>query len=155
MLYLLTPRQTARLPLNQESRLILQTGEIRLAHPSDRLTELSENALFLVRLSAVRKTAAIVLTADRGKLMVPLRLSKIIRFYALRYTARRLWRKPWGMPYRVVTRRFSIQHGSGAARRAVISRLMNWCSSLQKQRRGCFVPDRDPRRRVSVPRWLL
>ena len=57
MLYLLSPKQTARLPLDKDSREILSTGELRIG---DSVHELSEYAMFILYRDRI------LLTIDKG-----------------------------------------------------------------------------------------
>lgn len=134
MLLLLTPRQLARLNPSPESMNLLRTGEIRLAHPSDHLIELSENALFLVRLSPLRITAAVVATVDRARLILPLKTSKILRFYAIRFTARQLWRTRSRKPRARLIRKFSTGSGAtarGPRRGLLLPKLSSWFAAMR------------------------
>ena len=145
MLLLLTPRQLARLNPSPESRTLLQTGEIRLARPSDRVTELSENALFLVRLSHIRTTAAIVATWDRGRLILhtlknrnPARALILLRF-ARRLFVRRSRRVISASPIR---RTSTIYGAMRTPARGL--RRMNWHIAFVKKR----IPSGVPRERI-------
>ena len=127
MLLILPLPSLKHLPLNPESQTLLRTGELRIGRPSDRLIELSENALFLVRISHIRPTAAIAATWDGGRLMLPLKNRNPARALLLLRFARRLFVR---RSRRVISaspiRRISTGYGVRRAPLRPMLRRMNW-----------------------------
>ena len=135
MLLILPLPSLKHIPLNEPSQTILRTGELRIAYPSDRLIGLSENALFLVRISHIRTTAAIVATWDGGRLMLPLKNRNPARALILLRFARRLFgRRSRRAISASPIRRISTGYGVRRGPLRPMLRRMNWYIAFVSKR---------------------